>query len=279
MKKKWLAPFFPLAALTLIACQPIESKELSDSTSEAATINSEESSTAEVETVEAENEQEEIDEVTFNYVINPDTYSVHPIESGTNEKVVLLTFDDAPDGNAVEIATTLKEKDASAIFFVNSMFLESEQGKKDLVAIHEMGFEIGNHTHTHQSLPDLSETEQYDEIVKTNDIVEDIIGIRPRFFRAPFGMSTEYSKEIVKEEQMTLMKWSFGYDWEKEYQESAALTDITLNTPLLGNGANILMHDRTWTKEAIASIIDGLREAEFEIVNTKEIMSVKEGAE
>ena len=40
------------------------------------------------------------------------------------------------------------------------------------------------------------------------------------------------------------MNWTYGYDSEKQYMDEAALVAIMLNTALLGNGGNQLMHDR-----------------------------------
>src|SRR5690625_3968543 len=122
-------------------------------------------------------------------------FSIVPID-GAYEKVVLLTIDDAPDDHALEMAQELKEMDANAIFFVNGHFLESKEEKETLKEIYELGFMIGNHTYSHPSLPSLSDTEQKEEIVKVNDMVEEITGEKPLFFRAPFGENTDYSKEL-----------------------------------------------------------------------------------
>ncbi|MFE4239108.1 hypothetical protein [Peribacillus butanolivorans] len=51
------------------------------------------------------------------------------------------------------------------------------------------------------------------------------------------------------------MNWTYGYDWEKEYQDKKSLTEIMLNSPYLSNGASLLMHDRKWTREAIEDIV------------------------
>ncbi|MEW9677842.1 polysaccharide deacetylase family protein [Lentibacillus sp. L22] len=198
-----------------------------------------------------------------------DAWSVVPISKHANEKVVLLTFDDAPDEHALDIAKTLKKLDASAIFFVNGHFLKSPEKKQELKQIHDMGFVIGNHTYNHTLLPDVSKEKQKEEIVRVDDMVEKIIGEKPKFFRAPNGANTDYSKQIVKDEGMTLMNWSYGYDWNKEYMSKDAITDIMLHTDLLNNGANLLMHDRPWTAAAIKDIVTGLRDQGYEIVDPK----------
>jgi len=208
------------------------------------------------------------------YEVNPANFTITPIEgTDANEQVALLTYDDAPDTYAVEIAKILQEKDAPAIFFVNGMYIEDEEGQEMLKEIHEMGFEIGNHTHTHPSLPSISEEQQTEEILKTSDLIEEIIGVRPRFFRAPFGQNTDHTRQVALDDGMTLMNWTYGYDWEADYMDGDALADIMVNTNLLANGANLLMHDREWTMQATPDIIDGLRDKGFELVDPALIRS------
>lgn len=208
------------------------------------------------------------------YRINENNWTVEPIQD-ENTKVVLLTFDDAPDKNALAIAKTLHEFEVKAIFFVNGHFLDTEEEANVLREIHQLGFPIGNHTFSHSRLKDLTKEEQYREIVALNDRVEEIIGERPKFFRAPYGLNTDESKEIAAQEKMLIMNWTYGYDWEKEYQNKETLADIMVNSPYLVNGANLLMHDRAWTSEALPEIIKGLQAKGFEIVDPMSIEVLK----
>ncbi|QHS22112.1 polysaccharide deacetylase family protein [Virgibacillus sp. MSP4-1] len=211
-------------------------------------------------------EQDEPENKQPQYEIS-DVWSVKPIVEGANEKVVLLTFDDAPDEHAVEMAKTLKKMNAPAIFFINGHFIDTEEEQGKLKEIANMGFAIGNHTYNHTKLDDVSKEKQKEEIVKLNDVIEEVTGERPAFFRAPHGVNTEYAKQVVKEEGMTLMNWSYGYDFKQEYMSEEAIADIMVHTELLSNGANLLMHDREWTAKALEEIVTGLREKGYEMVD------------
>ena len=216
---------------------------------------------------EESNEEETNEEETdVNYLINESNWSLSKTDH-SSEKIVLLTIDDAPDKYAVEMAEILKGMDVNAIFFVNGHFLETEEEKNKLKKIHDMGFMIGNHTYSHQNLQTLSETEQKKEIMTVNQQIEDITGEKPVFFRAPFGQNTDYSKQLVKDENMVLMNWTYGYDWNEEFMDADALIEIMLNTELLNDGANLLMHDREWTKNALKDIVIGLEEKDYKIVD------------
>lgn len=214
---------------------------------------------------EPEEETEIVDQEPL-YVLDPKTYSIQPI-GDANPKVVLLTIDDAPDKRALDMAKTLKSLNAPAIFFVNGHFIVTDEQKAILKEIHDMGFIIGNHTKTHANLKTLSEEEQREEIVSVNDIVEEVTGERPVFFRAPFGVNTDFSRSLAIEEGMQLMNWSYGYDYEKEYMTKEKIADIMVNTELLRNGSNLLMHDREWTADALETIVNGLRDKGYDFVD------------
>ncbi|WP_174733770.1 polysaccharide deacetylase family protein [Mesobacillus harenae] len=200
------------------------------------------------------------------YRINQNNWSIELIEQG-EEKPVLLTIDDAPDKHSLDMAKKMDQLGVKAIFFVNGHFLDTPEEAEILKQIHELGFPIGNHTYNHESLPKLSEEKQIEEIISLNDRVEEIIGVRPQYFRAPFGQNTEVSFKVAEEEKMTLMNWTYGYDWEKDYLTKEKLADIMVNTPLLNSGANLLMHDREWTSAALEDIVKGLQAKSYTIAD------------
>lgn len=222
---------------------------------------------------ESEESREEVVEQEPLYKMDA-IWGFQPIHDA-NSKVVLLTIDDAPDKHALQMAKTLKELNAPAIFFVNGHFLQTAEQKATLKEIHEMGFAIGNHTNTHPNLQKLSEVEQKEEILAVSEVVEEVIGERPKYFRAPFGQNTAYSKSVVAEEGMLLMNWSFGYDWEKQYMNAESLADIMVNTEYMRDGANLLMHDREWTALALEDIVKGLREKGYGFIEPETIQGVE----
>ncbi|QHA91643.1 polysaccharide deacetylase family protein [Bacillus sp. N1-1] len=250
---------------------PNEQEASDDSSNEEA--DSKESSDAEQEE-QKEEEEATAEETEPEYRLNEAFWGFEPINDAPAE-AVLLTIDDAPDKNSVEMAKTLKNLDAPAIFFVNGHFIDTDEEKARLKEIYDMGFAIGNHTMTHADLKSLSKDEQREEILKLNEMIEEVIGEKPKFFRAPFGSNTDYSKSLAKEEGMLVMNWTYGYDWVKEYQNKAALADIMVNSPLLQNGANLLMHDRDWTAAAMSDIVSGLRDKDYDLINPEKIETVK----
>src|SRR5699024_9666354 len=110
-----------------------------------------------------------------------------------------------------------KEEAVRATYEVNeNWFVQPKDGEKETEDV----VLIGNHTMTHPDLTTISEEEQKEEILGVNELVEDIIGKKPKYFRAPYGSNTDYTKKLAKEEDMLLMNWVYGYDWDAEYQEA-----------------------------------------------------------
>jgi peptidoglycan/xylan/chitin deacetylase (PgdA/CDA1 family) len=283
--KKSLLYISLLSMLLLAACSEEEAKPAeTDQQEQSAEVETTEEAVSDEEQPEIDGKVESTEETDVVvdqaplYELNPKTYSIQPI-GDANPKVVLLTIDDAPDKRALDMAKTLKNLDAPAIFFVNGHFIDTDEQKSILKEIHDMGFVIGNHTKTHANLKTLTEEKQREEIVAVNDIVEEVTGERPVFFRAPFGVNTDFSRALAIEEGMQLMNWSYGYDFEKEYMTKEKIADIMVNTELLRNGSNLLMHDRDWTADAMETIVNGLRDKGYEFVDPKLIKGLEDQAQ
>lgn len=214
-----------------------------------------------------------INDEGFAYTIYPDpdiSSEIHPIDEKSSERVLLLTFDDAPripESEVMTLMDTLRKKDVGALFLVNGKFLYDEEGKNLLKKIYEFGFEIGNHTTNHPNLRELSYQEQYEEIASTNQLIEEITGYKPRWFRPPFGKFNMDTILICNQLGLQLMTWSFGYDWMEEYQTGDRLAEISLNNEYIRSGANILMHDLPWTAQALEKMIDGYRAMGYHLVD------------
>lgn len=276
--KRGVTALLVVFLLALTACSNDETTENAEKTDPIAPEEREATETfleESVDQAEVENEDAENDVQDPLYAMNPNTFTMEPI-GDANPKVVLLTIDDAPDKRALEMAKTLQKLEAPAIFFVNGHFIETKEKQAVLKEIYEMGFAIGNHTKTHANLKQLSEDEQREEILSVSDLVEEVIGERPRFFRAPFGANTEFSRALAKEDGMLVMNWSYGYDFEKEYMTREKIADIMVNTELLRNGSNLLMHDREWTADALEEIVQGLREKGYQMVDPLTIQGIEQ---
>ncbi len=68
------------------------------------------------------------------------------------EKTVVLTFDDSVKSHVTFVAPALKERGFGGTFFISQLWMNDPEHFltwEEVATIHEMGFEIGNHTWTH----------------------------------------------------------------------------------------------------------------------------------
>ena len=126
-----------------------------------------------------------------------------------NEKKILITIDDA-FSSFYEVAWPyLKKKEIPFILFVSTKAV-GKNGYMSWDQIKELEKEtnvyIGNHSHAHNYLVDLTNEDFINDIDTSSLIFKEKIGYNPIFFSYPFG---EYSA-LIKEYISKNFKFSFG---------------------------------------------------------------------
>lgn len=176
---------------------------------------------------------------------------------------ICLTFDDGPAPPFTEkILDILHERHVPATFFVCGRNVERYP---DLIRrIVAEGHTLGNHTYSHLFVYFKSRRRLADEIDRTQEIIEKVVGSRPEVFRPPYGARWFGLVPTLRERGMHLVQWSAtGYDWKNDAPGIVAATMREL-TP----GAVILLHDgretrataefdRSPTVEALPAILHG----------------------
>jgi peptidoglycan/xylan/chitin deacetylase (PgdA/CDA1 family) len=210
------------------------------------------------------------------YVVNEKTFHIAN-QDNPKDKVLLLTFDDGPTGDAtLPLLDILDRHGAKSIWFVNGHQLGEKRPDGSFVLhpkkvallkeIHKRGHLIGNHTWWHENLRKLPANKQREEIVSTSLMITQVTGEKPRYFRPPFGAGTPVSEQICRELGMMSVNWSVGsLDWEPDvYRKPSGIAQQVLKT--VHNGGNILFHDRIWTAKELDSILRNLREQGYRFV-------------
>lgn len=219
-------------------------------------------------------DEPEPESIDIRYYMNG-IYDIKPIDPDDEAQVVLLTFDDGPkdESTVSEMLDILDKHEAKAIFFVNGHRIVNNP--ELLVQIHERGQIIGNHTWQHLSnLPSQPEEVITSEIMDVQDIVEELTGERPVFFRPPHGASNEFMRELVKEDGMLFMTWSASADdWKTEYRTTETIVPRVMEQ--LRAGSNILMHEQTWTIEALDTLLTTIKEEGYSFVDPRAIHLVQ----
>jgi Predicted xylanase/chitin deacetylase len=199
-------------------------------------------------------------------------YRFVPIdETKAAKKAVLLTFDDAPHNKEVinSLLDTLDKHKAKAIFFVNGYRVK--QHPELLKLIDDRGQTIGNHSWDHIDLKKEEPSKIESQIADVQTEVTSLIGKEPKFFRPPYGSGDDAVKKTAKNHGMLYMTWSNGsLDWE---QKAPGDPDKVISNVLeqLHSGANILMHELTWTASALDGLLTKLEEKGYIFIDPETI--------
>lgn len=78
---------------------------------------------------------------------------------------------------------------------------------------------FGNHTVNHKSLPELSEEEIKEEVMKLHTVIYEKYGYEMKYIRPPKGEYSEKTLSITNNLGYTSVMWSFAYDdWDEDNQ-------------------------------------------------------------
>ncbi|MDQ6642903.1 MAG: polysaccharide deacetylase family protein, partial [Chloroflexota bacterium] len=129
------------------------------------------------------------------------------------------------------------------------------------------------HSWSHPNLALLSGSEIVSQINLTSDTIQQAIGIRPTFFRPPYGVFNTRVLTKVNLLSLTTIIWNDeARDW------TMPGTDVIVNRilNLAGDGAIILLHDgggdRSQTIAALPTIITTLRSRGFQFVTMQQML-------
>lgn len=181
-----------------------------------------------------------------------------------NKPMVALTFDDGPSKYTATILDQLEKYGAHATFFVVGNRVASYP--KTLKRAYELGCEIGNHSWSHPSLSSISVSAMKQEISKTDEAVEKVLGIKPDLLRPPYGAVDD---DVKKYAGKPLIHWSIDTrDWE--HRTKSKTVSSVLNN--VRDGSIVLMHDiYSATAEAAVVLIPALIQKGYQLVTVSEL--------
>ena len=177
------------------------------------------------------------------------------------KKYIYLTFDEGYEaGYTEQILDVLKENDVKATFFITAHYLNTaEDLVKRMVSERHI---VGNHTVNHKSLPDISDEEIKEEVMKLHQSIYEKTGYEMKYIRPPKGEYSERTLAVTKELGYTNVMWTFGYlDYDENNQKGAEYAKkIILDN--LHNGEIMLLHGNSKDN---ANVLDSvIKEAKSE---------------
>jgi peptidoglycan-N-acetylglucosamine deacetylase len=182
----------------------------------------------------------------------------------TGDRAV-LTFDDGPGPDATpQVLEELDRLGVHATFFVlGAEVCRAPELARRIVA---SGHELGLHGFAHPRYDDLSATQARGDLEQGLEAIETATGVRPCWFRPPYGRLTATPHELCQSMNLKVVYWSaWGLDWEAIGPDDICAEVVSHLTP----GAIVLLHDTALygrrssakpTADALRVIVDSGRQ-------------------
>ena len=166
-------------------------------------------------------------------------------------KTCIINFDDGTNAQYHKGLCALNENKAHATFYVMPDDFGTSGGYymtfDEVTSLHNLGHDIESHTRTHARLSAISDDEQYDEIVNSKKILEDM-GFNITTLAYPFGAYNDYTIELTEQHYILGRDTSQDRSWKD------------IRTPVISYNDNYKQHffyikPEGYTGEQLADLI------------------------
>jgi peptidoglycan/xylan/chitin deacetylase (PgdA/CDA1 family) len=162
----------------------------------------------------------------------------------THQKSIAITFDDGPvQNNTQEILCVLRAENVKATFFCIGNRIA---GNENIIhKIIDDGHIIGNHSYSHHFWFSIFSSKKIkDELNQMDEELKKVIGLKPRFFRPPYGVTNPNLKNAILSANYYVIGWSVRSMDTVIKSENKLLNKICKG---IKPGAIILFHDTSAT--------------------------------
>jgi peptidoglycan-N-acetylglucosamine deacetylase len=198
--------------------------------------------------------------------------AAEPIYRGNPQKAMVALLINVAWGNEYipEILKILNGHQTKATFFFDGSWVKKNP---DLAAlIKEGGHEIGNHAYSHPDLKQSSKDETIVEISKTNDVIKETLGIKPKWFAPPSGSFNQVTIQVAEQLEMKTILWTVDtVDWRKPATSEMVQRVLTK----VENGSMVLMHPTKPVAEGLGTMIMKIKAKGYQLGNVSDLMSEK----
>ena len=187
----------------------------------------------------------------------------------TEEKKVAFTMNCAWSAEDIDkILEVLKNNEVQITFFMVGEWVD--KNPEVVKKIHEAGHEIGNHSNTHPHVNNLTYEQNVEEIEKCSQKIEQLTGIKPTLYRAPYG---EYNETVIK---VALENGYSAIQWNRDTLDYQALTGEQMWKRIgekLQSGDIILSHNGTaHTADSLEMLIKNIKEKGYGLVKVSDLI-------
>ena len=203
--------------------------------------------------------------------ISLEQLGTYPIYRGNPKKPAVSFMINVAWGNEYlgKMLDTLDKYHIKTTFFLDGSWVKRypELARK----IKDRGHEIANHAYSHPNMEYLGAERIWQEIGRTQAIIEQTTGVKPKLFAPPSG---SYSNQVVQiahnSFQMKTILWTADtVDWQKP----SASTVIQRIQQKLDKGVLVLMHPTEASSQALETLIKLARKRGLTVTTVSEVIS------
>lgn len=195
----------------------------------------------------------------------------------SSRNALALTFDDGPSESTPHVLDELEKHGARGTFFQCGHHVRRlpEIARRVLAG----GHEIGNHTDTHAALYLRSPAFIDAEVGRAQAIIEAETGLRPRLFRAPYGVRWFGLRAVQQRYGLTGVMWTvIAQDWRLPGPRVAErlLKEARPGAVLCLHDGRELRHnpDIRSTVEALRRLLPAWRDCGYELVTVSDLFGL-----
>ena len=186
-----------------------------------------------------------------------------------DQKMISISFDAAwGNEDTQQLIDILERYQVKATFFVVGEWVDKYP--ESVLALHEAGHEVMNHSNTHAHLPQLSTQQIIDDLNACNDKIESVTGVRPTLIRPPYGDYDDNSILAIRSMGMEPIQWDVdSLDWK-----DLSAGEITKRvTSRVQAGSIVLFHNAALhTPEALPAILEALLQEGYTFVPISQLI-------
>jgi peptidoglycan-N-acetylglucosamine deacetylase len=172
----------------------------------------------------------------------------------TDHTTVAITIDDGPTAKGTPaVLDALSQARVPGTFFLTGT--EAERFPALVRDIVDHGHEVASHGYTHADMFLVSRDRLRDNVRRSLDVIERCCGVRPRWYRPPYGRINPFYVNIPSELGCELVLWSrMPRDFDNR-QKGASLLQ---NLRSVRGGDIVVLHDNTGTRGRLPALIHAL---------------------
>jgi peptidoglycan/xylan/chitin deacetylase (PgdA/CDA1 family) len=206
-------------------------------------------------------ETDSVNHFVDNEIISPFVKIEDSVTFSIPKGKVALTFDDGPSNFSKEITDILMNYQVGGTFF----FIGSNVKKfpESVQYVHSHGYSIGGHSMTHPDFKKLSYEKQKEELLHTNQLIEEITQEEVVLFRPPYGSKNDLTLKLMNDTLNKIVLWNTDTeDWKSQNSEEIFKYIQESKT----SGSIILLHESQVVIDVLPKIIEYLQNQDLEIV-------------